>query len=55
VGAAIPNLPPYDPTLDEKFPWEESLAAAVERLESERAAAPSGDEVEPGGDRLFGD
>jgi hypothetical protein len=36
LGAAIPELPPYDPAKDEKFPWEDELVAAIERLRREK-------------------
>jgi hypothetical protein len=35
LGAGIPNLPPYDPTRDEKFAWEDEVAAAIEKLRAE--------------------
>jgi tetratricopeptide (TPR) repeat protein len=35
LGAEIPDLPPYDPAKDPKFPWEDELAAAIEKLERE--------------------
>ncbi|HYV82091.1 MAG TPA: DUF4062 domain-containing protein [Pyrinomonadaceae bacterium] len=35
LNAPIPNLPPYDPTKDEKLPWEDELVAAVEELRAE--------------------
>lgn len=38
LGAEIPDLPPYDPARDEKFAWEEKLAAAIERLRAEKLA-----------------
>lgn len=37
LGAEIPNLPPYDPTKDEKFPWEDAVAAGIEELRAEKA------------------
>jgi hypothetical protein len=38
LGAEIPNLPPYDPAKDEKFPWEDDVAAAIEKLRAEKEA-----------------
>lgn len=39
LGVEIPDLPPYDPEKDKKFPWEDDLAAAIEKLRSEKEAA----------------
>jgi hypothetical protein len=36
LGEPIPNLPPYDPAKDEKFPCEDEVAAAIERLRAEK-------------------
>jgi uncharacterized protein DUF4062 len=38
LGAGIPDLPPYDPAKDEKLPWEDEVAAAIERLRAEKEA-----------------
>ena len=38
LGAEIPNLPPYDPAKDEKFPCEDAIAAAIEKLRAEMEA-----------------
>jgi hypothetical protein len=38
LGAEIPDLPPYDPAKDEKLPWEDEVAAAIERLRAEKEA-----------------
>ncbi len=38
LGAEIPDLPPYDPAKDEKFPWEDDVAAAIEKLRLENEA-----------------
>lgn len=38
LGAEIPDLPPYGPTKDEKLPWEDDVAAALETLRAEKAA-----------------
>ena len=37
LGAEIPNLPPYDPAKDEKLPWEDEVAAAIEKLRAEKS------------------
>jgi hypothetical protein len=36
LGAEIPQLPAYDPAKDEKFPWEDEVVAAIERLRREK-------------------
>jgi hypothetical protein len=38
LGAEIPDLPPYDPAKDEKLPWEDEVAAAIEKLRAEKEA-----------------
>jgi hypothetical protein len=38
LSEPIPNLPPYDPAKDEKFPCEDEVAAAIEKLRAEKAA-----------------
>jgi hypothetical protein len=38
LGVEIPNLPPYDPAKDEKLPWEDDVAAAIEKLRAEKEA-----------------
>ncbi len=39
LGAEIPKLPRYDPSKDDKLPWEDEVAAAIEKLRrSERQA-----------------
>ena len=38
LGVEIPKLSPYDPTRDEKLPWEDDLAAAIEKLRAEKEA-----------------
>jgi hypothetical protein len=35
LDAEIPNLPPYDPDKDEKFPCEDEVAATIEKLRAE--------------------
>jgi tetratricopeptide (TPR) repeat protein len=40
LGAEIPDLPPYDPAKDEKFPWEDQLVAAIEKLRAEKRSQP---------------
>jgi hypothetical protein len=39
LGAEIPDLPPYDPAGDEKLPWEDPLAAGIEKLRAKKEAA----------------
>lgn len=38
LGVEIPDLPPYDPGKDEKLPWDQDVAEAIERLREEKAA-----------------
>src|SRR5262245_60338450 len=38
LAVEIPNLPPYDPAKEEKFPWEDELTAAIEKLRAEKEA-----------------
>jgi hypothetical protein len=38
LGVTIPDLPPYDPSKDEKFPCEDEVAAAIEKLRAEKEA-----------------
>jgi hypothetical protein len=38
LGAEIPNLPPYDPAKDGKYPGEDEVAAAIENLRAEKEA-----------------
>jgi tetratricopeptide (TPR) repeat protein len=38
LGAEIPRLPPYDPAKDEKLPWEDNVAAAIEKLRAKKEA-----------------
>jgi tetratricopeptide (TPR) repeat protein len=38
LGAEIPNLAPYDPAKDEKLPWEDEVADAIEKLRAEKEA-----------------
>jgi tetratricopeptide (TPR) repeat protein len=37
LGAAAPKLPHYDPAKDERFPWEDEVAAAIEGLRAKRS------------------
>jgi hypothetical protein len=41
LGAEIPNLPPYDPAKEEKLPWEDDVAAAIEKLRAEKKGPPT--------------
>jgi hypothetical protein len=36
LGVEIPQLPPHDPAKDEKFPWEDDVVAAIEKLRREK-------------------
>jgi cellulose biosynthesis protein BcsQ len=38
MGVPVPDLPPYDPAKDKKFPWEDDVRAAIEKLRAEKAA-----------------
>lgn len=38
MNVPIPNLPPYDPAMDEKLPWEDDVRAAIEKLKAQKAA-----------------
>jgi hypothetical protein len=38
LGVTIPDLPPYDPAKDEKFPCEDEVAAAIEKLRAQKEA-----------------
>jgi hypothetical protein len=38
MNVPIPNLPPYDPTKDEKLPWEDEVRAAIEKLRAKKEA-----------------
>ena len=38
LGAEIPDLPPYDPAKIDKFPCEDEVAAAIEKLQAEKDA-----------------
>jgi hypothetical protein len=39
LGTPIPDLPPYDPAKDEKLPWEDEVAEAIEKLRVEQKAS----------------
>ncbi len=43
LGAEIPSLPLYDPAKDERFPWEDKVAAAIEKLRAEKEAEKTDD------------
>lgn len=38
LGEKIPDLPPYDPNTYEKFPWEDNVVAAIEKLKTENVS-----------------
>ena len=40
LGLEAPNLPSYDPSTYEKFPWEDELLAAIKKLEAEKESKP---------------
>ena len=42
----IPKLPVYDPAKDEKLPWEDEVAAAIEKLRAEKKAKKAAEESE---------
>ncbi|MVM31465.1 DUF4062 domain-containing protein [Spirosoma sp. HMF4905] len=37
MGVEVPNLSPYDPAKEEKFPWEDQIEALIEKLKAEKA------------------
>ena len=36
LGVAVPDLPSYDPTQDEKLLWEDEVRAAIEQLKADK-------------------
>ena len=44
MNVPIPNLPPYNPARDEKFPWEDDVAAAIAKLRAEKEAEKKDEE-----------
>jgi hypothetical protein len=38
LGVEPPEVPQYDPSRDEPFPWEEAVQAALEELRAEKRA-----------------
>ncbi|MCH9649810.1 MAG: metallophosphoesterase [Deltaproteobacteria bacterium] len=51
MNVPIPNLPPYDGTKDEPFPWEADVRAAIEKLRAEKEAREKAEvESEEGSD-----
>ena len=38
LGVEVPDLPPYDAARDEKLPWEDAIAVAIENLRAEMEA-----------------
>jgi hypothetical protein len=49
LGLPIPELPPYDAAKDKKLPWEDEVAAAVEKLRAEVKAKSKAKDA-PGAD-----
>jgi predicted Zn-dependent protease len=45
LGVEIPNLPPYDPAKDGKFPCEDEVAAAIEKLRAEQEPPMNADKT----------
>ncbi|MDJ0707839.1 MAG: hypothetical protein QNJ46_31575 [Leptolyngbyaceae cyanobacterium MO_188.B28] len=43
LNIPIPDLPPYDPAKEEKFPWEDELVAAIEELRAKAEAEKAAD------------
>lgn len=41
MNVPVPRLPAYDPAKDEKFPWENDVRAAIEKLRSEKEGKAS--------------
>lgn len=35
MNVPVPKLPPYDPSRDEKLPWEDAVRAAIVKLRAE--------------------
>ena len=46
LGVEIPKLPPYDPAKDEKLPWEDEVAAAIDKLRADNEAKKAVEESE---------
>ena len=46
LGEEIPDLPAYDPAKYEKFPWEDDLVAAIEKLRAKKEAKQAAEESE---------
>ncbi len=44
LGVEIPKLSPYDPARDEKLPWEDEVAAAIDKLRAEKKAKQAAEE-----------
>ncbi len=42
----IPKLPDYDPAKDEKLPWEDEVAAAIDKMRAEKETEESDEESE---------
>jgi hypothetical protein len=43
MNVPIPDLPPYNPARDEKFPWEDDVAAAIAKLRAKKKAKKKGE------------
>jgi hypothetical protein len=45
LGLPVPALPSYDPAKDEKLPWEDELAAAIEKLRAKVKARQEAENI----------
>ena len=44
LNVSIPDLPPYNPAKDKKFPWEAEVAAVIEELKAKAEAEKASEE-----------
>ena len=47
MNVPIPTLSPYDPAMDESFPWEAEVRAAIEKLQTEKIANEKAEKKQP--------